>query len=35
MTYELLKQDHAVQVYIRQADAALKPWVLRNIALPM
>ena len=24
MTYELLKQDHAVQVYIRQADAALE-----------
>lgn len=24
MTYELLKQDHAVQVYIRQADVALE-----------
>ena len=24
MTYEVLKQDHAVQVYIRQADAALE-----------
>ena len=24
MTYELLKHDHAVQVYIRQADAALE-----------
>ena len=24
MTYELLKQEHAVQVYIRQADAALE-----------
>jgi putative nucleotidyltransferase with HDIG domain len=24
MTYELLKQDHAVQVYIRQADADLE-----------